>query len=70
MGNKEYCIGCYNNIYNTKDKDCWSLESAKMVKRKEVHISTKPPFDNCRIRKVNDCYRQPKHIYIKPSRNY
>jgi len=76
MTNKEkknYCAGCRNNIYNDggphghTDK-CWSLDDTEVVKKKEVHVSDKPPWNNQKIKKVPNCYSRPKYVYVDPDR--
>lgn len=70
---KKYCAGCRNNIYNNggpheHTNKCWSLDEAEIVKKKEVHVSQQPPWDNCKIKKVPNCYSKSKHVYIDPNR--
>lgn len=70
---KEFCSGCYNNDYNYGlggAKECWSLKTAKPVKKKEVHINDVPPWNRQRIVKVNSCYRKPQYVYVKPTQTY
>lgn len=71
MGNKRYCSGCRNDVYNHGFRgtdECWSLKDAKVVKRKEVHISDVPPWNTQPIKKVNNCYQRPKYAYVDPDR--
>jgi hypothetical protein len=65
---KQYCSGCYNEIYNGgMAKECWSLEDAKMVLKKEVHIDQVPPWKQ-KPKKVLSCYHRQRYIYVEPSR--
>jgi len=76
MTNKEkekHCTGCRNNIYNDggprgHTDQCWSLDKAKIVKKKEVHVSEQPPWNNCKVKKVPNCYSKPKYVYVDPDR--
>lgn len=72
---KKLCAGCDNNFYNKNpdkvigDKDeCWNLESAKPVRKKEIHVSDRPPWDSQPVKKVLDCYRRSKYVYVEPDR--
>jgi hypothetical protein len=63
---KKYCSGCYNNIYNGgMAKECWCLDDAKVVMRKEVHINQMPPYTQ-KPKKVLDCYRKQQYAYMTP----
>jgi len=68
-----YCKGCRNNYYNQEgnslDGECWSLETAEVVKRKKVHINKKPPWDDCPVFKTLDCYHEQDYVFIGPDRN-
>jgi len=65
---KEYCSGCYNDIYNGgMAKECWSLEGAELVMRKEVHVDQVPPW-NQKARKFLSCYNKPRYCYMSPDR--
>ena len=58
--NKQHCNGCYNEFYNNrKQGDCWSLESAKLIMRKEVHIDQIPPWTQ-KAEKFPNCYRKSR----------
>jgi hypothetical protein len=57
----QYCSGCRNNFYNgnnpMKIKECWSLKTAKLVKRFRIYWWT--PMDkasNFTEVKVLSCY--------------
>ena len=67
--NKSKCIGCYNNVYNNGlhgSTECWSLKTAKVIKRKEVHINQIPPWNQNPI-SLPDCYRNPQYVYVSPN---
>ena len=66
------CAGCRDDFYNGHNPlgvtRCWSLDSAKFVLRKEVHVDQVPPWDQKPIR-VPDCFRRPRHVYVDPERS-
>jgi len=66
----KYCAGCRDDFYNGNNdmeiKECWNLQSAKLVLRKEVHIDQRPPWKQKPI-KVLSCYRKPRYVYVEPS---
>ena len=68
-----YCGGCYCNFYNGNNdmniKECWSLEDAKLVLKKQVHINQVPPWKQLPI-KVLDCYRRDGYIFVAPTAEY
>lgn len=58
---KQYCSGCRQNFYNGNNphgiKECWSLKTAKLVKRFKIYWWT--PMDkasNFEEVKVLSCY--------------
>ena len=78
--NKSHCKGCYNDRYNHKgmcerpgidapvtSDECWHLEDAKLVWRKQVHISQVPPWTQKCIR-VPDCYRMSGYVFVEKNR--
>ncbi len=71
--NKDLCKGCQDNIYNLAGKPghsngCWNLEDAKVVKRRKVPLDKKPPWDDCEVVKVPNCYHDPNHVYVDPEK--
>ena len=75
MKTTEHCSGCRNNFYNGNNglgvKKCWSLESAKMVTKFELHRDT--PM-NLRERyfktKVPSCYHKQGFVYLDQIPSY
>ncbi len=70
---KQFCNGCYNEFYNHggvngNTKECWSLKTAKKVKKKQVHINDVPPWKHQRIVEINSCYSKPQFVYVDPKR--
>lgn len=73
MNKQKYCGGCRNDIYNNGgphgySTECWYLEQAEIVTRKEVPVSKAPPWTGCPIKKVLDCYNKPGYVYVDPER--
>lgn len=68
-----YCSGCRDNFYNGNNpygfEECWNLKDAKVVWKKEVHIDQRPPW-NQKAKRVLNCYRKPRHVYVDPKRTY
>ena len=63
---KDLCSGCYNDSYNHGlggSKECWSFESAKVVKRKKVHIDQVPPWEQEAI-EVLDCRTERRFVFV------
>lgn len=78
---KKLCAGCRNNRYNmgvgfcerpgidavvTSD-ECWSLESATVVKMKMVSVSQTPPWNQTPIKTLS-CKSVPGYVFIDPKR--
>lgn len=70
---KKYCIGCRDNFYNGNNdlgiSECWRLNTAKLIKRKEVHISQFPPW-NQKAKMFPDCYHRPLFAYVAADRKF
>lgn len=69
---RRYCPGCYDDFYNHQvnldgKRECWSLESAKLVWRKEVSIDQCPPWKQ-KARRFLSCFRRQRYIYVDPKR--
>jgi hypothetical protein len=69
----KHCRGCYCNFYNGRQNvggtECWSLKTAKLVMRKEVHINDMPPHKH-KPQKLPNCYHKPQFVYIDAKREY
>jgi len=66
--NRKHCAGCYNDIYNHGAggaKECFSLKTAKVIFRKEVHVDQVPPWKQ-KARRFPDCYTKPRYCYVTP----
>ena len=64
---RKHCIGCEDNFYNGNNsyeiKECWSLETAKLIKRKRVSINQMPPW-NQEAQTTPSCYRKSGYIFV------
>ena len=67
---KSDCCGCYNNFYNGHNpygiETCWSLQDARLVRRKRVSVNDIPPWDWQPVVIVPHCYRESGYIHINP----
>jgi hypothetical protein len=63
------CTGCYDDHYNqpgnSNTGECWSLESAKLILRKEVSIDQCPPW-NQKAKQLPSCYHRQRYVYVDP----
>jgi len=68
-----HCQGCRNNFYNGNNelgvKECWSFPTAKLIKRKRVHINQYPPW-NQKAEYYPDCYQQPQYVFVGSGTTY
>jgi len=65
---KDLCPGCYCNDYNYGlggAEECFSLKTAKVVKRKFVHVDQKPPW-NQPAEKTLSCHQKQRYISVRP----
>ena len=66
---KEYCPGCESNFYNGNNeigvKKCWSLSTARLILRKEVHINHVPPWNQA-PKWMPNCYHKKQFVYVGP----
>lgn len=64
-----HCVGCRDDFYNGKNelgvKECWSLEKAKVIWKKEVRIDQRPPWTQ-KAKRLLSCFHRPRHVYVKP----
>ena len=69
----KYCSGCHSDFYNGHNpyniKECWGLEGAKLVMKKQVHINQVPPWKQAPI-KVLDCYKRDGYVMVGPKQEY
>jgi hypothetical protein len=68
---QKHCSGCRNDFYNGRQNVtgnmCWSLEDAKLIMRKEVHINQVPPW-NQKAQLIPSCYSRPQFVYVAADR--
>ena len=65
-----YCKGCHNDDYNNGlggAKECWSLDSAKLVKMKFVHMNHVPPWEHA-AEETLSCHYKDGFIKVDPDR--
>lgn len=65
---KSKCSGCYNDFYNYGcvnggTKECWSLKTAKLIMRKEVHVDQMPPYRQ-KSELLPSCFSRQRYGYI------
>lgn len=65
MMDKRNCKGCYDDIYNRKDSDCWSLDSAELTKLVRVPVDQRPPWTQKPI-ECPSCYSLPGFVHVLP----
>jgi len=69
----KFCYGCRNEFYNGNNElgvqACWSLEGAKRIKRKEVHINQQPPW-NQKAKLLPSCFHRSQYVYKEPTATY
>jgi len=66
---KSMCVGCRDNFYNGNNdlgvKECWMFKTAKVVKKRRVHMDERPPW-TAKPETVLDCRREPRFIFVDP----
>jgi hypothetical protein len=64
---RRYCPGCEDNFYNGNNPygigGCWSLNSAKEVMRKMVHINDVPPWNHT-PKETLSCFHKKQFVMI------
>jgi hypothetical protein len=68
-----HCAGCHDDFYNQPGNSpkgrCWLLPGMKLIKRKEVSIDQRPPW-NQKPQLLPCCYHRPRFVYVKPDQTY
>ena len=63
----KHCAGCHDNFYNhpgnSPDGRCWSLDTMKLVIKKEVSIDQRPPWTQ-KAKRLPACYHRPRFVYV------
>jgi len=66
-----HCIGCSQNFYNGNTRlgvnRCWSFESARLIKRKQVALEQPPPWNQPAVPTLS-CYRRKGYVFINGDR--
>lgn len=65
---KQKCAGCRDNFYNSSNSttgECWSLNDAKMVWKKEIPVDQRPPWTQ-KARRFLSCFRRTRCVYVSP----
>jgi len=66
----KHCVGCRDNFYNGNNdmgiKQCWCMEGATLVKKKQVGIDDVPPWDWQPVVTVPSCYRKKGYVHVGP----
>ncbi len=64
---KKMCIGCRDNFYNGNNdlgvKECWGLQSAKLVLKRRVSTSERPPWTT-EPELVLSCRREVGYVFV------
>lgn len=69
------CAGCRNDFYNhnrmgLNETDagprCWSLETAELVKARDVPSDMIPPYTHIPLTVRPNCYRAKGYVRVKP----
>ncbi len=70
---KTDCNGCEDNFYNGNNphgtKECWRFKTAKIILRKQVHISQVPPWEQEPELKMS-CFRKKQYVFVDGDRKY
>lgn len=65
-----HCVGCRDNFYNGNNdlgvQRCWNMDSAKLVRRKEVCIYDVPPWHWQPVLIKPSCYSRKGYVYVRP----
>lgn len=60
------CPDCNDDFYNGNNKmgikECWGLDSAKLVKRQKIPVNQTPPFTQAPIPVLN-CFSQQGYVF-------
>lgn len=69
------CSGCRDDFYNhnrmglNEDSGkprCWSLDSADLVKARDVPIDMRPPFKHIPLTTRPACFRTKGYVRVRP----
>jgi hypothetical protein len=67
------CPGCTENFYNGNNnlgvKECWNLDSSKIVRRIFIGIDWMPPYAKSEPVRTLSCHRKHRMVSIDPKNN-
>ena len=65
------CSGCHNNFYNGNNSlgvtQCWSLATARMVKKLDIHVDQRPPYKGIKPTLRPSCYKAQRWVRVDVS---
>ena len=69
----KHCKGCEDDYYNKINQpgttQCWMLQGAKLIERKKVSFSQRPPWLQ-EAKPYFNCYRQKGYWFVKGDRTH
>lgn len=65
MMDKQHCKGCRHDHYNTPHSQCWSGDSAKLIKRVLVPADRRPPWTQA-PQMLPSCFRKEGYVCVAP----
>lgn len=66
-----HCRGCRDNFYNGNNPlgvtECWGRTTAKLVRRRRIHMDERPPH-TAKPQLMPDCYSESRYVFqtLKP----
>lgn len=67
---KKHCVGCRDNFYNGNNSlgvaQCWSLKTARLIKRRRVGMWETPPW-KAKPETLPSCYHETGFVFVKPN---
>lgn len=68
---KSDCSGCKDNFYNGNNglgvKECWMFKNATMVRKMDIHVDQRPPYDAKRTTLRPSCYKANRMVRVDPA---
>jgi hypothetical protein len=64
---RQKCVGCRDNFYNgfgAGTTECWSLTSAKVVKKICIPADQRPPY-KIPCQSVLSCFSKPGYVFVR-----
>ena len=66
---RSLCSGCYHEEYwhgLGGAKECWSFESAEVIKLISIPVDRPPPYGKDTAEWRMSCYNRKRMVYVKP----